>query len=177
MGIYLFVAAIIGSVLGVFFQPSLLLLALGFLLLGLPLAVVFSKFWQKGALLFLASICLAAFFATHEKSQFDSEIAKIPQKKAIFEGVITELSPRLEKGQKAVLRVHAVIEGSKATQANFVLSLSLFGASSALGFQVADKIRVFGRAHPVKSALSPGEFDPYLFGFARKVHAHMFVEK
>lgn len=129
----------------------------------------------RAALVMLTVWWLCCFSATFTKQQYDKQQQRIPLHAVVYEGTVSDIAPSLQRGKRAVVDVTGFLLGNERQALAFKLLLRLHQGTSALDIAVGDRIRVFTRARPLRKSLVPGEFDPYLFGLARGIHAKAYL--
>ncbi|MEM7588912.1 MAG: DNA internalization-related competence protein ComEC/Rec2 [Myxococcota bacterium] len=129
----------------------------------------------RATLVMLAVWWLCCLSAICTQQQYNKQKQRIPQHAVVYEGTVNDIAPSLQRGKRAVVHVTGFLLGNERQALAFTLLLRLHQASSALNIAVGDRIRVFTRARPLRHSLTPGEFDSYLFGLARNIHAKAYI--
>ncbi|MEM7495289.1 MAG: DNA internalization-related competence protein ComEC/Rec2 [Myxococcota bacterium] len=174
--VILFVAGFLGAYGGLFASvqvgfPSLVAVICAGLALGSP------KPLTRTVLAAVAAAMLTWTVAAHTRRQYDACLRTIPREAVVYAGTVLDLVPSLDRGKRAHVRVTGWLRGEEHGAVAFDMLLRLHGAASALKIQAGDRIRVYTKARPLRPALAPGQFDPYLFGLARGIHAKGRVSK
>jgi competence protein ComEC len=166
--LYLFAAAIAGAYLGLLTSvtSSSWLVAS-----GMVAALTVLAPWRSTRAILLLAFCIlcVAGLAQRELSQFTSMTNRLPTQEAIYEGTVSDLTLSLDKSKRGKIEVHGAIVDEKRMGLNATLWLSIKQGAAAVDLKSGDIIRVKGKIKKLQNALSPGEFNPYWFGFARKI--------
>lgn len=174
--VILFVAGFLGAYGGLFTAVGVgLPLFVAFLCAGLALAP--PKPLARTVLAAAAAAMLTWTVAAHTRRQYDACLRTIPREAVVYAGTVLDVVPSLDRGKRAHVQVTGWLRGEEYGTVAFDMLLRLHGAASALEMQAGDRIRVYTKARPLRPALAPGEFDPYLFGLARGIHAKGRVSK
>lgn len=171
--INLFIAALVGAYMGIFFKcPLSVWIVLTILLASIALI-------SKNLILRALSVFLFVLFVVSGLAnvQLSRHLKQLPKNEATFEGTITNLSPSLENKIRADFKVTGVLVDNTRKAIALDLILTLREAATQIEVCEGDRIRVKGRVKPFRHALSPGEFDPYWYGLARSLDGTISVSK
>ncbi|MEM7403500.1 MAG: DNA internalization-related competence protein ComEC/Rec2 [Myxococcota bacterium] len=172
--IVLFAVGFLGCY-GGFFGHFSVGLSLGVALTCAVAAVLLPSKVLRAVLLMAVVWWLCCLSATVTQQQYNQQRQPIVQHAVVYEGTVSDITPSLQRGKRAVVQVSGFLLGDERQALSVTLLLRLSQASSALPIVVGDRIRFFTRARPLRPSLTPGEFDSYLFGLARNIHAKAYV--
>lgn len=170
----LFTVAFLGAYAGLFLPLAYLHLLIAAILCGL--LSIFIKHLVMRAFTLIACVGLvSAGLCSEIQTRYNLVQQTIPTHAVIFEGTLEDIVHKLDGTQTGTLQVTGIIDKSPHA-ASLTLTVHFYDAAAALHLHPSDIIRIQGKAHSMRPALAPGEFDSYFYGMARHIHGKIGIK-